>query len=108
MRSEPLRVELGEVRQQLVEAVQAREDMSEVWEQLLEGNARLRREKALLETAIGETPMRPGLAPDAPRLAMEAPDAARRSPVAWHESEMDAAAAGHAWPAAGALGAGGG
>ena len=98
MRSEPLRVELGEVRQQLVEAVQAREDMSEVWEQLLEGNARLRREKALLETAIGETPMRPGLAPDA----------ARRSPVAWHESEMDAAAAGHAWPAAGALGAGGG
>ena len=102
MRSEPLRVELGEVRQQLVEAVQAREDMSEVWEHLLEGNARLRREKALLETAIGETPMRPGLA------AMEAPDAARRSPVAWHESEMDAAAAGHAWPAAGALGAGGG
>ena len=100
MRSEPLRVELGEVRQQLVEAVQAREDMSEVWEQLLEGNARLRREKALLETAIGETPMRPGL--------LEAPDAARRSPVAWHESEMDAAAAGHAWPAAGALGAGGG
>ena len=99
MRSEPLRVELGEVRQQLVEAVQAREDMSEVWEQLLEGNARLRREKALLETAIGETPQ---------RLAMEAPDAARRSPVAWHESEMDAAAAGHAWPAAGALGAGGG
>jgi len=99
MRSEPLRVELGEVRQQLVEAVQAREDMSEVWEQLLEGNARLRREKALLETAIGETPMRPGL---------EAPDAARRSPVAWHEGEMDAAAAGHAWPAAGALGAGGG
>ena len=101
MRSEPLRVELGEVRQQLVEAVQAREDMSEVWEQLLEGNARLRREKALLETAIGETPMRPG-------PSMEAPDAARRSPVAWHESEMDAAAAGHAWPAAGALGAGGG
>ena len=47
MRSEPLRVELGEVRQQLVEAVQAREDMSEVWEQLLEGNARLRREKQL-------------------------------------------------------------
>ena len=103
MRSEPLRVELGEVRQQLMEAVQAREDMSEVWEQLLEGNARLRREKALLETAIGETPMRPG-------LATEAPDAARRSPVAWHESEMDAAAAaaGHALPAAGALGAGGG
>ena len=98
MRSEPLRVELGEVRQQLGEAVQAREDMAEVWEQLLEGNARLRREKALLETAIGETPMR----------SMEAPDAARRSPVAWHESEMDAAAAGHAWPAAGALGAGGG
>ena len=52
-----------EMSQQLQQAVQAREDMSEVWEQLLEGNARLRREKSMLETAISETPTRAGGAP---------------------------------------------
>jgi hypothetical protein len=63
LRSEPLRMEMVEMSQQLQQAVQAREDMSEVWEQLLEGNARLRREKSMLETAISETPTRAGGAP---------------------------------------------
>ncbi len=58
LRSEPVRMEMAEMAQQLQQEVRAREDMSQVWEQLLEGNARLRREKALLEGAIVESPMR--------------------------------------------------
>lgn len=54
MRSEPLRIEMAGMSQQLQREVKAREEMSEVWEQLLEGNARLRREKAMLENAISD------------------------------------------------------
>lgn len=59
MRADPLRSEIAAMSQQLQQEVSAREDMSAVWEQLLEGNARLRREKAMLENAIAETPTRP-------------------------------------------------
>ena len=57
------------MRQQLQQEVKAREDMSQVWEQLLEGNARLRREKSMLESVIADTPTRPHKLPHHTSLA---------------------------------------
>lgn len=87
LRSEPVRMEMAEMAQHLQQEVRAREDMSQVWEQLLEGNARLRREKALLEGAIAESPMRPQKLPQ--HMSPQDEYSGLASPSSWQRVDVD-------------------